>query len=59
MIIQLIHSIDAPHMRYSDHPAGCINQSEVRVLPAGCMSQSEVSTLPVGCTDDYSTHPVY
>ena len=35
MIIQLIHSIDAPHMRYSDHPAGCVDQTEVSALVAG------------------------
>ena len=35
MIIQLIHSIDAPQTRYSVHPAGCMNQSEVSALVAG------------------------
>ena len=37
MIIQLIHSIDAPHTRYSDNPAGCVDQSEVSALVAGCI----------------------
>ena len=35
MIIRLIYIIQAPHTRYSDHPVGCVDQSEVSALVAG------------------------
>ena len=36
-----------PRTIYRDHPAGCVNQSEVRALPSGCMNQSEVRSHPL------------
>ena len=59
MIIQHIHSIHNPRTRYSDHPAGCVNQSEVSVVPAGWFNRwfFDSYTLFMHPHTRYSDHP--